>query len=275
MRNLLFIMLFSIAGAALAQSPAPAPPSGSVASSVNETDNAKKARAFLQQMIEKLGGMAYLGIQDVSQEGRAYSFYNGKPNSLGTQFWRFWKAPDKERVELTKSRDVVYINVGENGYEVSYKGTAAEEPEALRDYNRRREHSLENVLRVWLPDPKTALFYDGPAVAEQKPCNSVTLLSPKNDSVTIFIDANTHLPVKKTFTWRDPNDRLKNEEGEIFDNFRLVQGIMTPHIVWRTKNGDIYTQRFFTLVKYNTGLPDSLFAAKVTYDPYKHSGPRQ
>jgi hypothetical protein len=273
MRYVIFLLIF--VGVTFAQAPAPASPSGSVASSVNGTENAKKARALLEQMIQKLGGPAYLGIKDMTQEGRAYSFYNGKPNSLGTLFWRFWKAPDKERVELTKDRDVTFINVGDKGYEVTFKGTAAEEPEALRDYLRRREHSLETVLRIWLPDPRTALFYDGPAVAEQKPCNSVTILSPQNDSVTIFIDSNTHLPVKKIFTWRDPKDRLKNEEGEIFDNFRLVQGILTPHIVWRTKNGDINTQRFLTTVKYNTGLADSLFAATVTYDPYKRSGPRQ
>jgi hypothetical protein len=275
MRNIAFLLLISFAGTAFGQAPTAATPSGSLASSVNDTENAKKARALLQEMINKLGGLAYMGIQDMTQEGRTYSFYNGKPNSLGTQFWRFWKAPDKERVELTKARDVVFINVGDKGYEISYKGTAAEEPEALRDYNRRREHSLETVLRAWLPDPRTALFFDGPAVAEQKPCNSVTLMSANNDSVTIFIDSNTHLPVKKTFTWRDPSDRLKNEEGEIFDNFRSVQGVMTPYIVWRTKNGDIYTQRFLTTVKYNTGLPDSMFAATVTYDPYKRSGPRK
>lgn len=274
MRTLL-AFFFLMLGVAFAQAPtAPSEP-GSLVSAVNDTGNAKKARSFLDQMIQKLGGPAYMGMQDMTQEGRTYSFYNGRPNSLGTLFWRFWKAPDKERVELTKGRDVVFVNVGDKGYEVSYKGTAAEDPEALRDYLRRREHSLENVLRVWLADPRTALFYDGPAVAEQKPCNSVTLLSPKNDSVTLFIDVNTNLPVKKTFTWRDPSDRLKNEDGEIFDNFRLVQGILTPHIIWRTKNGDITTQRFLTSVKYNTGLPDSLFAATVTYDPYKRSGPRK
>jgi hypothetical protein len=262
-------------GVAVAQAPSSQTAAPSVAATVNQGDNAKKARTLLDQMIQKLGGPAYLGMTDMSQEGRSYSFYNGKPNSLGTQFWRFWKAPDKERIELTKDRDVVFINFGDKGFEVSYKGTAAQEPEALRDYIRRRDHSLENVLRNWLADPKTALFYDGPAVAEQKPCDSLTLLNAQNDSVTIFVDQNTHLPVKKIFNWRDPADRLKNEEGEIFDNYRMVQGIMTPHIVWRTKNGDITTQRFLTLVKYNTGLPDSMFQATVTYDPYKHSGPRQ
>ena len=248
---------------------------GTASTAAPESENSKKARTILKQMIDALGGRAYLGVHDMEQEGRTYSFYNGKPNSLGTVFWRSWKFPDKEKVELTKQRDVSYIYNGDNGYEVSYKGTAAAEPEALRDYLRRRNHSLDYVLRVWLRDPQTALFWDGTAVAEQKHCDSVTLMNAQNDSVTIFVDINTHLPVKKTFEWRDPADRLKNEEGEIFDNFRLVQGVLTPHTLLRTKNGDTTNQRFITTVKYNVGLPDSMFQATVTYDPYKHSGPRE
>src|SRR5579871_5290876 len=87
-------------------STAPAPPSASASQDVN----ARKARQILDQMIQALGGQAYLSIQDMSQEGRGYSFYQGKPNSLGTLFWLFWKFPDKQRVELTKQRDVVTIN---------------------------------------------------------------------------------------------------------------------------------------------------------------------
>jgi len=266
MRKFIPAVILLLAISAVAQRTSPAP---------NENENAKKARTILNELIQALGGQAYLSVQDMQQEGRSYAFYNGKPNSLGTLFWRSWKFPDKDRTELTKQRDVVYIFNGDKGYEVSYKGTAAAEPENLRDYIRRRNHSLETVLRIWLPDPKTALFYDGTAIAEQKHCDSVTLMSAQNDSVTLFIDSHTHLPVKKTFEWRDPSDKLKNEEGEIYDNFRLVQGVLTPHTLLRTHNGDTTNQRFLTSVKYNVGIPDSQFEATVTYDPYKHSGPRQ
>ena len=39
------------------------------------------------------------------------------------------KFPDKERSELTKKRDVVYIENGDQGYEVTYKGTTLQDPE--------------------------------------------------------------------------------------------------------------------------------------------------
>ncbi|HXZ80351.1 MAG TPA: hypothetical protein VEG30_10510 [Terriglobales bacterium] len=269
------LVVFLAFVAASAQTPSSNPPAAAVPSSFIATQttdpNAVKARALLDQMIQAMGGQAYMSVQDMQQEGRTYSFFQGKPNSVGAPFWRFWKFPDKDRVELTKQRDIVYINVGDRGYEVTYKGTAPQEREQLEEYVRRREHSLETVLRIWLQQKDTALFYDGPAVAEQKPCDSVTILDSKNDSVTIFIDRNSHLPVKKTWTWRDPLDNLKNEEGEIYDNFKSIGGVLIPHSILRTRNGDITNQRFLTVTRVNAGVPDSLFQTNVTYDPYKKS----
>lgn len=245
-------------GSSAAQSPAPAPA---------QSENARKARGMLDQMIQALGGPAYMNIVDMSQDGRTYSFYHGNPTGAGALYWRFWKWPDKDRIELTKQRDWVIITNGDKGYEITYKGTAPQDQEALNDYLRRREYSLEWVLRKWLNEPGIALFYDGPALAERKQTDRVTILNTRNQSVSIDIDVSTHLPVKKTFTWRDPADREKNEEFEVYDNYKPIQGIMTPLSVTRGRNGDMMNQRFINSVKYNQNLPDSMFQANVSYDP--------
>ena len=70
-----------------------------------DQENSHKAHAIVDQAIQALGGEAYMNVQDLSQEGRSYSFHRGEPNSLGTLFWRFRKFPDKDRIELTKKRD--------------------------------------------------------------------------------------------------------------------------------------------------------------------------
>ncbi len=242
---------------------------------VPQDANARKALQLLDEAIQALGGEAWLNVQNMEQQGRSYGYSHGQPSSLGTVFWRFWKYPDKDRIELTKQRDVVYVNLGDKGYEITYKGTAAQEPEQLADYNRRYHHSLEIVLRQWLKQPGVALFYDGIAVAEQKPADSVTILTANDDSVTLFLDNHTHLPIKKRFEWRDPRDRLKNVEEEIFDNWRLEQGVMTPHSLMRSHNGDTTNQRFITNVRYNVAMPDSLFQTTITYDPNKRPTKRR
>lgn len=240
------------------------PPATSGQSVPVEQENVRKAKALLDQMIQALGGDAYLTIQDISQEGRNYSFHLGIPNSVGVLFWRFYKFPDKDRLELTKKRDVIYVQNGNQGYEITYKGTRAQEAKDLDDYLRRRDYALDWVLRHWLHEPGIALFYEGPTVAEQKPAEQVTIMNARNQGVTLFIDVNTHLPVKKTFSWRDPTDKQRNVEDEVYDNYRPVQGIMTPFSITRFYNGDMSNQRFLTSVSYNQGLSDSMFGASAS-----------
>ena len=275
MKFLLTIVV--LATLAAAQPPAindPAKPADSIPAQTSQgipvdQENARKAKVLLDQMVQALGGQAYLNIQDVSQQGRTYSFYHGQPNSVGTLFWRFYRYPDKERIELTKQRDVAFVYNGDKGYEITYKGTALEDEKTVTEYIRRRQHSLDWVIRKWLNEPGIALFYEGSTVAEERPAEQVTILSPKNDSITIYMGSDTHLPIKKSYSWRDPMDKLRSTEDEVYDGYRNVQGVMTPFSITRFLNGDMSNQRFLNSVTYNTGLNDSLFNSSITYDPSK------
>jgi hypothetical protein len=230
-------------------------------------ENSAKAKALLDQAIQALGGDAYLHIQDMTQQGRTYSFHRGEATSTGVLFWRFVKYPDKERIELTKQRDVADVFNGVKGYEITFKGTAQLDSKILADYLRRRDHSLDLVLRKWINEPGVALFYEGSAIAADKPAEQVSIMNAKNDSVTLYIDSTTHLPLKKMFTWRDPTDNLLNKEEEIYDAYRPTQGIMTPYSLTRFYNGEMSNQRFLNNVTYNNSLNESMFEAKTTYDP--------
>ena len=57
-----------------------------------------------------------------------------------------------------------------------------------------------------------------------KECEGVTLLNGQNDSVSIYLDQNTHYPVKISYSWRDPKDKQKNVEEEIYDSYKLSAG---------------------------------------------------
>jgi hypothetical protein len=226
----------------------------------------QKARKLLDQMIAALGGQAWLTYKTVEQQGRRYSFYHGKPNAAGTIYWRFYQYPDKERSELTKQRDVVYIYNGNKGYEKTYKGIASEEDKIVQELIRRREHSLEVVVREWLRDPQTILLYEGQSVADQQMVDVVSILNKNNDQLSIGIDINTHLPINKRYTWRDP-DKYKVEEETIYGNYRMVQGIATPYTITSKRDGEISGQNFLTHAEYNTTFQPDFFDAKANYNP--------
>jgi len=238
----------------------------------NDQENSRKARALLDQAIQALGGQAFLSIHDMQQEGRTYSFHHGQPTSNGVLFWRFVEPPDKERIEVTKQRDVAVIYAGDKGYEVTYKGPHPLEKKDLEDYLRRRRFSLETLLRSWSNDPAVALFYDGNALAGNLPAQRITLINAKNEAVSLFFDLETHLPIKKSYTWRDPVDKERNLEEEIYDNYRPVQAVMTPYGFTRYFNGDMQTQRFVNSVHYNQGLNEAMFDPNSGYDPNKAAG---
>jgi hypothetical protein len=255
-----FLLVFLLAASLGGQTDTPSTSANGVAI---DKANAQKARALVNQAIEALGGHAYLTIQDISQAGRGYTFHHGDSTSAGIQYWRFYKYPDKDRVEVTKQRDVMYVYNGNTGYEVTYKGARPMEAKDLANNLRRRHYALDQVLRDWINAPKTALFYEGSANAADKPAEQVTVLNGNNEGVTLYLDVATHLPLKKTFSWRDPADRERNLEEEIYDNYRLVQGVMTPYRVTGFYNGDMSSQRFLNSVSYNKGLGDSMFDAKA------------
>jgi hypothetical protein len=274
-RILLITLLLTTAAPAFAQPPALTPtpstwPTSQFAATAAKDQSVGKAKQILDDMIRALGGDAYLAMRDMTVEGRTYPFYQGRPKGLGVLFWRFWQAPDKDRYELTKQRDVIDLYVGDNGYETTYKGTVAIDPKELTSYIRRRDHSLEWVIRNWLPAPGTMILYEGTAIVEQNLTDKVTVLTASNDSVSIAVDPRTHLPVRKSYSYRDPIDRQFDEESEIYSNYKLVDGINTPYATVRMENGEMSNQRFVNKVSYNAGLAPTLFEPKgLLFKPQK------
>ncbi len=234
------------------------------AQSSNVDPTVAKAKELLAQMIQALGGDAYLHYTDVTQEGRTNGFYHGQPTGGTAPFWRFYKFPDKERVELTKQRDWIVIHNGGRGTETTFHGTRPEGDGANREYVLRDQYSIENVLRNWVKAQGTVLFYDGQGFTDNHQVEKVTVANAANQQETFFIDISSRLPIRKSFTVRDPKYKEKDTYSDIYSEYRLIQGIQTPMVVTRMKNDEMVSQRFLSKVSYNEGLKDDLFVPPTT-----------
>jgi hypothetical protein len=126
------------------------------------------------------------------------------------------------------------------------------------------QHSLDALLRKWINDPAVALF-PGLAIVDGKPPTR-SLAQQQNDSVTVNLDQYTHLPLKTSFSWRDPEDKQKNIEDEVYDNYRLVQGIMTPHSSLATSTGTV-APALYQCCQIQPATARHLFETTVNYDP--------
>ncbi|HEY3706448.1 MAG TPA: hypothetical protein VGL22_15400 [Terracidiphilus sp.] len=216
--------------------------------------NAQQARAKLDAMLQALGGDAWLNIKNRYQHAHAAGFYHGTPDPGTLELFDYHAWPDRDRVEATKHRDVVTFYIGREGWECTYRGKRAVPQEQLDEYLRRRDHSLETALKVWMNDPKTIMVDEGQHLASRHLADQVTLISPENEAITILMDAQTHLPLQRSFQWRDPLYKDKNTDTEEYDDYHVFDGIPTPLRVTRYKNGEIVRQSYIDKVQYNQDL---------------------
>jgi hypothetical protein len=222
--------------------------------------NAHQARETLDKMVQALGGQAWLDMKNQERKGHIAAFFHGKPDVGTTDFWEIHQWPDHDRYEYTKHRDVLGFYIGTTGWEVTYKGKAPLPQEQVDDFLRRRNHSIETVIKTWLPDPKTILVYEGQHMAERHLCEQVTLISAQNEAVTILMDIQTHLPARRSFEYRDPVYHDKNLDAEEYDDYHVFDGFPTAFNVTRFKNDEMVRQQFMDHVTYNQDLPSDFWS---------------
>ncbi len=222
--------------------------------------NAKQARSALDTMVQALGGPAWLNMKNRMRQGHLAAFYHGNPSGGTTEYWEFHAWPDQDRIEFTKHRDVVQFYLGRTGVEVTYRGRAPLPQDQVDDFLRRRDHSIETVVKTWLNNPNTILIYEGQRMSERHMAQQVTLISAQNQAVTIQMDVQTHLPLSRAFQWRDPVYKDKNTDLEEYDDYHVIDGFPTPFTITRFNNGEMTRQYFLDKAAYNQQLPQDFWS---------------
>lgn len=253
MKNFSILLAFLLAaGAAFAQSAA------------TPNANAQKARAQLQSMLAALGGQRYLDLRNFYAYGSIAGFYHGQPTE-GTQKYHEWvNAAGDRRVEFGKKHDDVNIYIGNACWEATYQGKRRLPHKMCEDYLRRRAHSLNTIFRQWMNNPKTLYLNDGQTLSERHLTDQITLFNAGNDSVTIQMDASTHLPRAISYRWRDPTYHDWDKERIEFDDYHLVEEVPTPFSITFFRNGSIVSQRYLYGAGYNVPLPPNAFDIDAT-----------
>jgi hypothetical protein len=272
MRKILVLLLFcvpvlisAVLRAQVATPDAPPPPSTvGPPTTADEDVSSKKAREILNQMVQALGGDQWLNQQDSYVDGRIAGFFQGKPTGATVRYWD-WRTPADERIDLSEGKSDKHnwtqIFTGKHCWEITFRGKNPIPKDQCDEAIRRRDHSIDAAIRVWMKDPSTILMFDGQSLAERHLAQQVTLLNSENDSIVIQIDAMSHLPLRRTYYWRDPLYKDRNEETEEYDDYHNISGIQTPFTITRLHNGDMSSQRFIFKASYNVPLPQDAFDA--------------
>ena len=245
----------------------------SAAPSTSTANPEQRGRQLLDQMVTALGGPAWLNRRTLSTQGHTAAFYRDQPTGSNIEFAGYYQfpidgKPQVERIEFIspkgmilpgKKRDVVQVWTPDQGYELTYKGKNPLPKEQVDDYLRRRAHSIEAVVAIWLKAPGVVVVSEGSTMVERRSADKISILSANNDAVTLELDANTHLPLARTFEWRNQQFKDHDEDREEYDNYQTYSGIPTPLTLSRYRNGDLVNQRFLGKIEYNQPLPPDTF----------------
>jgi hypothetical protein len=245
----------------------------SAAPSSSTASPEQRGRQLLDQMVAALGGPAWLNRHTMSTLGHTAAFFRDQPTGANIEFAEFFQfptagKPQVERIEFItpkgmilpgKKRDVVQVWTPDQGYELTYKGKTPLPKDQVDDYLRRRAHSVEAVVAVWLKAPGVVVVSEGTTTVERRAADKITVLSANNDAVTLDLDANTHLPLARTFEWRNQQFKDHDQDREEYDNYQTYDGLPTPLTLSRYHNGDLVNQRFLSKIDYNQSLPPDTF----------------
>lgn len=276
MKRIAILLALFVSAAPLLRSQARDIPSAQPTEPAGSTPEAR-GHKLLDEMLEALGGETWLDRENVREYGHIARFFRGAPTGIVIDFTsvrQFAKGerPDAQRIGFItdksmilpgKKIDVVQIWIDNSGHEVTYKGNITLPQEQIDDYYRRQDHSIESIYRVWLKSPGVMVIDEGSTMVERRLTERVSILSANNDAVTLDIDAQTHLPRRRTFETRNPKFKDIDEDAEEYDDYHTIQGLPTAFTITRYHNGDMDSQIFYSKAEYNVDAPPEMFNPSI------------
>jgi hypothetical protein len=288
-------MIFVLGLACLCGRPAAA---GAVQEMLPEQSSAK-AKQVLQQVINALGGQAYLNVRDTQCDGRAAQFGTAGTLMGFTLFRDIWLLPDKNRVEyftkgehtilgflmgaddllITHGGALITVYTGEGGWTLDKSGVSDEPEDVIKNFNDQVKSGMNNMLRRRMNEPGVDVQYAGTDLIDLKEAEWIVFTDSDHREMRMGIDKFTRLPLRWIVTTRNPETRVNTAVTTSFTQYRALDGVKTPLSIELSRDDRKLTQTFLTECKYNADVAPQLFtraaleqhAAEVAKKGYKDS----
>lgn len=234
--------------------------------SLQAQEGSEKARQILRAAIDALGGQKYLDMRVTASNGRYYRFRNDR--KAYTQYWDWTMyQPVKWRFQMGEGKrqlvQVYNLELGK-GWTLEGKSTVEEAPqEAIESFEKGAKQDLDVLLRFRAEEEGMNLYYYGPDdIAGQGLFEAVEFLDATNDSVVVFFNRDSHLPVKVETHFTDDAGVRHKQEVE-YSNWHIIDGVNLPlrHDVFVDES--VSTQRFVESIQVNPTIPESIFLEPV------------
>ncbi len=232
-----------------------------------QTAPASKGRQVVDQAVTALGGDRFLHMHSRMASGRIYSFFHNEMNgfdvtTIYTEYLDNKPAKGlwvREREVLGKKQDYSYLYLADQGFDVTFRGARPLPDENWDRYARTTKNDILYLLRFRRDEPGMEYDYIGSEVHISTHVEVVDVSDANGDTVRVYFDHNTLLPVRQSFSWLDPVTKQRNDEVTEFDKWRDAGGVQWPFTIERHANGYKTYQIFADKVEIGQPLPPNIF----------------
>lgn len=222
-----------------------------------------KARDVIAQAVKAMGGQNYLNVKNTYSTGRYFSFdREGRKGFASYMDWTVYK-PVKSRFQMGegKRRSVTIYNLElGKGWTLEGKDTIEDaKPEAIEDFKKLVKRDWNILIRNRIDEEGMNLYhYASEEVSGSGEVEAVEFLDSTNQSVIIFFDTKTHLPVK-TETYVTDKSGIRHKEESEFFTWHTIQNVHTPLRIDTRVDGQMSQQNFIEKIEYNVAIPEDHF----------------
>ena len=251
-----------------------------------------RAKKILHQLVQAMGGSAYLGMKERQCDGRrAVIGHNGALAGF-VQLKDTWEFPDKNRtdyiahsrntllgyivgvqdLDLTRGGLVIQVFNGDQGWVMDRGGVSDMPEDSLAEFQDAVKRSPENLLQSGLKNPELGLRWGGLDTVDLREVDWVEISDREDRTYRLAVDRNTHLLIRSMVRVKDENTREEREDISIYTNYLPKNGVQIPMQVTRERDGRRIAQVFYDTCQVNPGLAAGFFTREALVQRFKETG---
>ena len=236
--------------------------------------SATKAKQILAQMLDAMGGAAYINVRGSQCSGRLSHFGHNNDLTSYLEFKDYWRFPDKNRIDYGKKGNIIDLFSGKEGWTMDHDGVAEEPADKVDEFQERMLKDPEHLLRYRLKEQGLVYRYGGADLIDLKPVDWIELVDRDERTYRIAVQRENHLMVRFTVITQDSTNRERTEEVTSYSNYHPLDGVQTPLQVTRTRNDRRILQAFYDTCSHNPNLPADFFTRAGLEQRFNEVGSR-
>ena len=278
----LVALLTLSAGSAAAQNPDAIAP--------EESD--RRARKILSQLVQGLGGPAYIEMKDRQCDGRRAVIGHDGALAGYVQFKETWELPDKNRTDyFAKGRNtllgyligvqeldlshgglVITTFSGDRGWTMDRGGVSDMPEDTIAEFQGAVQRSPDNLLHFGVKNPDLGFRWAGLDTVDLREVDWVEISDREQRIYRLAVDRNSHLLIRSVVQVKNENTGQIQEDISIYTNYQSKNGVEIPMQITRERDGRRISQIFYDTCQINPQLPGDYFTREALVQRYKETG---